>query len=469
MEPKRRYFQKVTKPFHISMASMDLSACTKEPVQLMVHFQSRNYLLCTLQKSGPLQVRLDLNFEAGDEVSFIINGQSHVHLSGYHLEDDYIDADSDNEGEEEEEETEETEEKTEEAEAPDVSLSNIVYGKRKQMKSEGPSSLLPVAKRSKTLQLLAEAVEASDDDEDDEDVTFSDLEDDDDDDEGLTLESIDDESLDEDDGDSSFVDLEDEEEDDDGEEEQEDEEEDDSDEELEKQLVEKQLTKKEKNKLKQQQQQAANQSQQKSPEKQPKKQQKENKQNKKGEQQQQQQVKKDQPQAQMNGTTPTSEKKKRNRNKKNKSQQNESLNTTGKDVKQEQKTPKNEKKQQQQQQSQQKASPKTFVDRGVSIEEIVVGSGNQVKNGKIAHVYYEGRLKQNKKMFDNCLKGAPFKFRVGNKEVIAGWDVGVVGMKVGGKRRITIPSNLAYGIKGAKPDIPANAALVFDIELKNLT
>lgn len=54
-------------------------------------------------------------------------------------------------------------------------------------------------------------------------------------------------------------------------------------------------------------------------------------------------------------------------------------------------------------------------------------------------MYYEGRLKQNNKMFDNCVKGPGFKFRLGAKEVIAGWDVGISGMKVGGKRKIVCP------------------------------
>ena len=69
-------------------------------------------------------------------------------------------------------------------------------------------------------------------------------------------------------------------------------------------------------------------------------------------------------------------------------------------------------------------------------------------------------------VFDSCLKGKPFKFRLGAGEVIKGWDVGVEGMKVGGKRRLTIPPQMAYGAKGAPPDIPANSHLVFEVECK---
>ena len=81
-------------------------------------------------------------------------------------------------------------------------------------------------------------------------------------------------------------------------------------------------------------------------------------------------------------------------------------------------------------------------------------------------MYYEGKLKANDKQFDATLTGKPFKFRLGQGEVIKGWDVGVEGMKVGGKRRLTIPPNMGYGATGASPDIPPNAHLVFEVECK---
>ena len=81
-------------------------------------------------------------------------------------------------------------------------------------------------------------------------------------------------------------------------------------------------------------------------------------------------------------------------------------------------------------------------------------------------MFYEGKLKSNGKTFDKNLGGKPFKFRLGAGEVIKGWDVGLDGIKVGGKRRLTIPASFAYGKQGAAPEIPPNATLVFDVECK---
>merc|ERR1712106_604941 len=113
-------------------------------------------------------------------------------------------------------------------------------------------------------------------------------------------------------------------------------------------------------------------------------------------------------------------------------------------------------------------SPTVSKAGGVLCEDITIGAGQEVKNGRMVSVYYEGRLKSNSKMFDSCLKGDPFKFRLGSGEVIKGWDVGVNGMKIGGKRRVVCPPHMAYGKRGAPPDIPKNAHLTFTIELKGI-
>jgi len=122
---------------------------------------------------------------------------------------------------------------------------------------------------------------------------------------------------------------------------------------------------------------------------------------------------------------------------------------------------------------QQVASPgtakKVHTKGGVIIEDVKVGQGPVAKNGKMATVYYTGKLKNNNRVFDKNLSGKGFQFRIGLGEVIKGWDIGVEGMKVGGKRKMVIPASLGYGKRGAPPDIPPGATLVFEVELKNVS
>ncbi|OQR68832.1 hypothetical protein BIW11_01951 [Tropilaelaps mercedesae] len=100
----------------------------------------------------------------------------------------------------------------------------------------------------------------------------------------------------------------------------------------------------------------------------------------------------------------------------------------------------------------------------VKIEDIQPGTGAVAKRGKTVHVYYTGMLMNGKK-FDSCTSGKPFSFKLGVGSVIQGWDQGLEGMKVGGKRRLVIPPRLAYGKRGGGP-IPPNATLRFEVELK---
>ncbi|KAI4460073.1 fkbp-type peptidyl-prolyl cis-trans isomerase fkpa [Holotrichia oblita] len=106
---------------------------------------------------------------------------------------------------------------------------------------------------------------------------------------------------------------------------------------------------------------------------------------------------------------------------------------------------------------------KKTIEGGVIIEDVRVGNGPLAKPGKFVKVYYEGRFKNNNKMFDSTTKGPGFEFRLGRQEVIKGWDVGLAGMKVGGKRRIICPPNMAYGQKGSPPTIPPNSTLVLKL------
>ncbi|HXC10791.1 MAG TPA: FKBP-type peptidyl-prolyl cis-trans isomerase [Steroidobacteraceae bacterium] len=104
--------------------------------------------------------------------------------------------------------------------------------------------------------------------------------------------------------------------------------------------------------------------------------------------------------------------------------------------------------------------------------ELKTGAGESIAPGKIAVVQYTGWLyeataKDNKgKQFDSSLtQGQPFRFPLGAGNVIKGWDQGVIGMKIGGSRRLIIPADLAYGDSGAGGVIPPGATLVFDIDL----
>jgi FKBP-type peptidyl-prolyl cis-trans isomerase len=100
----------------------------------------------------------------------------------------------------------------------------------------------------------------------------------------------------------------------------------------------------------------------------------------------------------------------------------------------------------------------------VKIEDLKVGVGKEATSGHEVVVHYTGWLTNGTK-FDSSVGKAPFTFTLGAGQVIAGWDQGVQGMKVGGKRKLTIPPELGYGAQGAGGVIPPNATLVFEVEL----
>lgn len=120
------------------------------------------------------------------------------------------------------------------------------------------------------------------------------------------------------------------------------------------------------------------------------------------------------------------------------------------------------------QEQQKKGGAVRTLQDGLMVEDLKVGNGPEAKPGKKIAVYYEGRLKSNNKVFDSTSKGPGLKFALGRGEVIKGWDLGVAGMKVGGKRRLVIPHKLAYGTKGSPPVIPPCSTLVFEVELKKV-
>ena len=103
--------------------------------------------------------------------------------------------------------------------------------------------------------------------------------------------------------------------------------------------------------------------------------------------------------------------------------------------------------------------------QGLMSEDLVVGTGAEAHSGHNVTVHYTGWLMNGTKFDSSVVLGKPFVFPLGRGRVIRGWDIGVAGMLVGGKRRLTIPPDLAYGGRGAGNAIPPNATLVFEVEL----
>ena len=106
---------------------------------------------------------------------------------------------------------------------------------------------------------------------------------------------------------------------------------------------------------------------------------------------------------------------------------------------------------------------------GLNYKDLKIGTDSSAKVGKIAVIHFVGWLSDNgkkgKEFFNSYDRGKPVSFKLGTKKVLQGWNAGVAGMKVGGKRRLMIPSELGYGAKGVDDVVPPNANLIFDVEL----
>jgi FKBP-type peptidyl-prolyl cis-trans isomerase FkpA len=107
----------------------------------------------------------------------------------------------------------------------------------------------------------------------------------------------------------------------------------------------------------------------------------------------------------------------------------------------------------------------TTTASGLKYEDVKLGTGETATAGKTVSVHYTGWLTDGKKFDSSKDRGQPFEFPLGGRRVIAGWDEGVQGMKVGGVRKLTIPPALGYGARGAGGVIPPEATLVFEVEL----
>ena len=102
---------------------------------------------------------------------------------------------------------------------------------------------------------------------------------------------------------------------------------------------------------------------------------------------------------------------------------------------------------------------------GLKVTDLKVGSGPMAESGQMVAVHYTGWLTDGTKFDSSLDRGEPLGFKLGSDHIIRGWNEGVKGMRVGGKRKLTIPPDLAYGERGSPPVIPPGATLVFEVEL----
>jgi len=433
LKADKRYEQTVEECFHISKACIEPTLNNGKVCSVYLEQDNEEFILCNLSQKN-LNESLDLNFTEGEKICFRVEGGGTVHLTGYLVPDEEDgpmfpmddDIPSDVEDEEEEEEEEETppklvkKRKLENGDSPKAKSK-----KEKEIKqAEAMKKILEKEKKSKDSD-----EESDDEDSDDDDMDDSELQD---------GSSFFDTTNDSDEDEDSDEDDEDEDDEDDSEEESEDD--------SKTKTPDKKTPKKENNKTPNGKQKNE------SPKSLKKEAPKSNNAEKKLETPNQKKENK--------AETPATAKK----DKKNKNLQNGATpNGTSTPAAQ---TPKNKDAKTPQANQAPNKTPKRQLKGGLMVEDLKVGNGPEAKAGKLVGMYYEGKLKSNNKQFDAQKQGKPFRFRLGRGEVIKGWDVGVEGMKVGGKRRLTVPANMGYGSQGAPPDIPPNATLVFEVECK---
>jgi len=447
LEEGKFYSQKVTKSFHVSMAALEPSGKGGSPVTVNLEQDGMDFILCTLKEESLYQQPLDLNFAENDEIKFFLSGKGTVHLTGFvvsdeesdeELEEEESDAEppqlteavtekpkeaekisekkavkeaKDESEESDEESDEDSDEDSEEDTSPPKTKKPAVPDKKvkPEKKPEKPAE----AKKEEKAEEDSDEDDSDDDDSDDEEavIDFKKLmqaaSSDDDDDDDVDMEEMDDEEEEESDDDSS------------------------------------------------EEEESPPKKAKKTPPVTPNAESSKGKKDKKTPEAKKE-VKKEKVKA---APEPVKSGKKR---KEIDSPQVNGVETSSK------KNKKNKKDKEKVEDSPQVKTPKRSIKGGIVVEDLKVGTGPEAPSGKYVNVYYSGKLKSNSKVFDANTSGKGFKFRLGGGEVIKGWDLGVVGMKVGGKRRLTVPYKMAYGEKGCAPEIPPKADLVFDVELKNV-
>jgi FK506-binding nuclear protein len=447
----KKYTQMTERPFHLSMAALDPSDQNAGggPVSLMFEQNSKSYVLCTLQRGTLYQQPLNLEFGTGEEVTFYVNGQGKIHLSGYVMPEDEFppyQGDSDDDDDDSEAEDDSVEDSDDDAVKPGMKRPKLTDSDEKKPKKP---------------KLTIDDLDSEDEDDSDDDDFIDD-----------EAEDVDDE--DDDDDDDEDIDEDEEE----GSSESESEDEDAAKKKVKKEKAAKQakvaMTGSTGNGAKSQASKNAAASDKSKEKKQlvasmaavmasiidkpaagvkdkttvlPTV----------GSQKQQKLATQTttQPPQQPAASTEPAKKKKKNKKKKNKENQSNQQPA-------EASTSQTATNTQQQQVS--KTPTKRTLEGGVVVEDLKEGHGPEAKIGKMVRVYYTGRL-PNGKIFDSTLSGNGFKFKLGKKEVISGWDIGLNGMKVGGKRKLVIPPRMGYGSQQAG-QIPPNSTLIFDVELR---
>jgi len=414
IKPGKRYETEVQEPFRITKACIEPSTSTKGKVtSVMVECDNSEEFIITNLSLKIFNESLDLSFNEGEKICFKVEGPATVHLTGNLMDPEEASPEDMFEHASDSDEVEESEE--EDVEPGQKRKKNLVNGQAKKSKK----------------------TEDSDEEEDDDDDDGSDDDDEDD-------TSIGDTTADTTAATEGSDDSEDDDEDDEDDEDEEDEEEKVESPKKDK-AVNGTATPKGENKKKP------------APEETPKQAVKPSKQEAKTPKQEAKTPKQEAKTPKQEAKTPKQEAK----------TQKEGDVKTPKETKtpkQDPKTPKEESKTPKEESS--GKTPKRTLKGGVQVEDVKEGTGPECKSGNMVGMYYEGRLKSNNKRFDGLKEGKPFKFKLGSGQVIKGWDVGVLGMKVGGKRKLTIPPKLGYGASGAPPDIPPNSTLVFEIECK---